>query len=159
MGRKAIALGSTAEVFATNITRFRGLRGMTLADLSERMAEIGRSMTGNTISTIENKQRRADVDDVMALAAALDVSPAALLMPHVDPADSTDPSDLSLLYERDVRTSASTEPVEAGQLWLWLTGESPLTAPQYKDQVDEFAVENWRREQVPRFAWKASSDG
>lgn len=159
MGRKAIELGATAAVLATNIARFRGLRGYTLADLSDRMTDVGRPMTGNTISTIENQQRRADVDDLVALAAALDVSPAALLMPYMNPADSPDPGDLSLLYERRVASSADTEPVEAGQLWLWLTAASPLASPQYMDEVDEFAIEHWRREQVPRFAWKASSGG
>ena len=40
-------------------------------------------MSVTTLSAIENGDRRADVDDLVAIAAALDISPAAMLMPAV----------------------------------------------------------------------------
>lgn len=158
MGRKAIELGHTARTVASNVTRFRGARRYTLADLSERLTTVGRPMTGNTLSAIENATRRADVDDLVALAAALNVSPAALLMPNVTELDTTDPSDPSLIVEQHVPTSAG-ENVEAGALWLWLTADSPLDAPQILEKRDEVGIEVWRREQVPPWAYRTRTGG
>lgn len=153
MGRKAIELGHTGYTVASNIALFRVKRGLKLAQLSERMTEVGRPMTGNTLSSIENLTRRADVDDLVAIAAALGVSPAALLMPQVD-----DDEDGGIAWL--IPTSAEPDPGEegvatvlAGQFWSWLTAEAPLDAPLFPDTGrDEFAVEAWRREQVPPFA-------
>lgn len=152
MGRKAIELGHTARTVASNVTRFRGLRGYTLADLSARMTDVGRPLTVNTLSALENGTRRADVDDLVALAAALNVSPAALLMPPVSELDTPDPS------EQPVPTSAGNG-VEAGALWLWLTADSPLDAPQILERRDEVAVEVWRRDQVPPWAYRTRTGG
>lgn len=147
-------MGPTGRTVGMNIAFFRVKRGLKLAELSERMAEVGRPMTGNTLSSIENLTRRADVDDLVAIAAALDVSPAALLMPQV-----ADDEDGGIAWR--VPTSAEPDPVDddgvatvlSGQFWDWLVADSPLDAPLFPDTGrDEFAVEAWRREQVPPFA-------
>lgn len=153
MGRKAIELGHTGYTVASNIALFRVKRGWKLSELSERMAEVGRPMTGNTLSSIENLTRRADVDDLVAIAAALEVSPAALLMPQVD-----DDEDGGIAWL--IPTSAEPDPgedgvasIQSGQFWHWLVADSPLDAPLFPDNGrDEFAVEAWRRKQVPPFA-------
>jgi transcriptional regulator with XRE-family HTH domain len=54
---------------------------MTQRALSERLAAHGRPMAVTAISRTEYRQRRVDVDDLIALAAALGVSPTALLLP------------------------------------------------------------------------------
>lgn len=168
MGRKAIELGPTAATVSENVKRFRtDLRGWTLAELSERMEAVGRPMTGNTLSTIENQTRRIDVDDLIALSAALEVSPAVLLMPHVTPDDTPDPSDPSLLPEVPLVTSAEPQregeanAVDAGRYWLWLTADAPLDASYYltNDERDEFAIEQWRRETVPAWAYRTKMGG
>ncbi|MGV0624537.1 helix-turn-helix domain-containing protein [Mycolicibacter minnesotensis] len=140
MGRKAIEVGLTGRTVAANIARFRGLRGLTLAELSARMTEVGRPMTGNTLSAIENRSRRADVDDLVAIAAALSVSPAALLMPLTDEVDDT------------VRVSGGA--AAGGSVWDWLTADSPLDTSVVAAERDEFAIEAWRREQVPPWAYR-----
>lgn len=48
---------------------------------STKLGEVGRRLTHSAVDQIEKGTRRVDVDDLMALAAALDVSPATLLMP------------------------------------------------------------------------------
>ncbi|MBV0917258.1 helix-turn-helix transcriptional regulator [Mycobacteroides chelonae] len=155
MGRKAIEMGPTGRTVGMNIALFRVKRGLKLAQLSERMTEVGRPMTGNTLSAIENLTRRADVDDLVAVAAALGVSPAALLMPQV-----ADDEDGGIAWR--VATSAEPDPVDddgvatvlSGQFWSWLTAEAPLDAPLFHDTGrDEYAVEEWRRGQVPKFAY------
>lgn len=167
VGRKAIELGPTASTVARNVKRFRtDLRGWTLAELSERMTEVGRPMTGNTLSAIETMTRRIDVDDLIALSAALEVSPAALLMPHITPEDTPDPGDPSLMQEMGLVTSAEPEPEEgqapsvtAGQYWAWLIADSPLDASLLLDARDEFAIESWRRNIVPQWAYRMSRGG
>lgn len=167
MGRKAIELGPTASTVALNVKRFRtSLRGWTLAELSERMTEVGRPMTGNTLSTIENATRRIDVDDLISLSAALKVSPAVMLMPHVTPYDTDDPDDPSLLPEVPLVTSAEpqregeAQKVDAGKYWQWLIADAPLDASYYlTEDRDEFAIEAWRRETVPQWAYRSRLDG
>lgn len=158
MARKSIEAGPSGRTVAANIARFRGLRGLSLSALSARMAEVGRPMSVSGISSMENQQRRVDVDDLVAFAAALDVSPASLLMPHVTASDTADPDDPSLVPEVLVRTSA--EPAEhptvtAGQFWSWLTAESPLREPMLLDERDEIAVEAWRRDHVPVWVYRS----
>lgn len=162
MARRSIDAGPTGKTVATNIARFRGQRGLTLAGLAERMTEVGRPMSVSGISSMENMQRRVDVDDLVAFAAALNVSPAALLMPHVTADNTHDPSDPSLLPKVPLETSAEPKPssgtsqkVTAGQFWLWLTADSPLNEPIILNERDEVAVEAWRREQVPAWAYRS----
>lgn len=152
MGRKAIELGHTGRTVASNIAYYRAKRGWRLSQLSERMDEVGRPMTGNTLSAIENLTRRADVDDLVAIAAALEVSPAALLMPVVD--DDEDGGAVWLIpTSAEPDRGDETPTIQSGQFWDWLTVEAPLDAPLLPDTGrDEFAVEAWRREQVPPFA-------
>ncbi|MBN7329842.1 helix-turn-helix domain-containing protein [Mycobacteroides abscessus] len=154
MGRKAIELGATGRTVAANIAFFRAKREWRLAQLSERMTEVGRPMTVNTLSAIENLDRRTDVDDLMAIAAALDVSPASLLMPRIEDDDDEDGG-----IAWHVATSAEPDPGDqgvalvSGQLWDWLVADAPLREPLYTDTGrDEFEVEAWRRKQVPPFA-------
>lgn len=164
MGRKAIELGPTADTVALNVKRFRtSLRGWTLAELSERMTEVGRPMTGNTLSAIENQTRRIDVDDLIALSAALEVSPAVMLMPHVTPDDTDDPGDPSLLPEVPLVTSAERpddHQVDAGRYWQWLIADAPLDASYHlTEDRDEFVIEQWRRETVPQWAYRTKMGG
>ncbi len=138
MGTRAIEPGPTGLTVATNVALYRGKRGLRLGGLSERMAEVGRPMSVSTLSAIENATRRTDVDDLVAIAAALNVSPAALLMPQTD--DQHGPAEATVRPEP-----------EAGQLWDWLKANSPLDASLNPDERDEVAIEMWRRDQVP--AW------
>jgi len=96
-----------------NIKRLRKAQGLTLRDLSDRLEQMARSMSHNTISEIERGARRVDVDDLMVIAAALGVSPITLLIPA-----TTGP-------DEEIRTTAGA--VAAGRLWRWLIAETPLT--------------------------------
>lgn len=78
---KRVSTGPTGETVRTNIASIRKQRGMTLRGLSDVMSTIGWPMSNSTLSQIENGSRRVDVDDLVAIAIALDVSPNGLLMP------------------------------------------------------------------------------
>lgn len=85
MAASKIVLGPTGETVRENISRVRRERNLTLRALSERLSELGRPISNSSISQVETGARRVDVDDLLAFAVALDVSPNTLLMPaHYD---------------------------------------------------------------------------
>src|SRR5690348_9018550 len=80
MGANSVQRGATAQTVSANVQRLRGERNLTLRGLSRLLGAVGRPLTHSAVDQIEKGTRRVDVDDLMALAAALDVSPATLLM-------------------------------------------------------------------------------
>lgn len=96
---------------AHNVARLRNLRGLTTMQLAGRLAAEERPITASSITKIEQGQRKVDVDDLIALAVVLRVSPTALLLPPT--------------------TEGHTEVEAAGVIpldiaWGWLLGERPL---------------------------------
>lgn len=64
---------------ARTIEILRTERGLAQRELAARVTAIGRPMTNTMLSRIERAQRRCDIDDLVALAQALRISPLALL--------------------------------------------------------------------------------
>jgi transcriptional regulator with XRE-family HTH domain len=88
---------------------------MSTAALSARLTELGQPIQDTGITKIEKGDRRVDVDDLVALAVALGVTPNALLMPDLD-----DPSAAA--------ATVALTPKEQGRadsLWAWAAGEQP----------------------------------
>jgi transcriptional regulator with XRE-family HTH domain len=80
MATRRVEIGPTGETVRATVRDIRtNRRRLTLRDLSEKMTTVGWPMAHNTISEIERGARRVDVDDLMALAAALETSPLELL--------------------------------------------------------------------------------
>lgn len=91
-----------------NIKRVRDDRGMSQNELSETLRELGRPIPPLGIHRIENGDRRVDVDDLVAIAVALEVSPTTFLLPNSqDSEDSVTATGLSHTY-----------PAKA--LWDWM---------------------------------------
>ncbi|WP_018503083.1 helix-turn-helix domain-containing protein [Parafrankia discariae] len=63
------------------MTQLRKARRLTLVQLSERLTDLGRPILPTGLSKIEHGERGLSVDDLVALAAALDVSPEQLIDP------------------------------------------------------------------------------
>jgi transcriptional regulator with XRE-family HTH domain len=108
--------GPTSERVAANLRRIRRQREMTTAQLSRRLAELGQPIQDTGITKIEKGERRVDVDDLMALALALGVTPNALLLPHMELAGL-------ISYEGPL---APRQNARAEEMWAWATGELPL---------------------------------
>ncbi len=53
--------------------------GISARELAERLTRIGRRFTLSGVQKVERAERRVDVDDLLALADALETSPTALL--------------------------------------------------------------------------------
>jgi transcriptional regulator with XRE-family HTH domain len=92
MATRRVGIGPTGKTVQTNLAKIRNRQGLVLRDLAEKVTELGWPMAHNTISEIERGARRCDVDDLVFLAAALQVSPTELL-------GITDPATTALLRE------------------------------------------------------------
>jgi transcriptional regulator with XRE-family HTH domain len=109
-------VGSSGERAARRIGELRRSLGLTLADLERRLGELGRPIPVSSLSKIENGQRRVDVDDLLALALALDASPNAILLPGAD-----DLGDDVALAPGHVMDGASA--------WRWASKDVPVARP------------------------------
>lgn len=75
-------IGPTGKTVAANLKAVRERRGLDLRTLAERLKAAGRYIAPSALSKIENEARRVEVDELMALAAVLNVSPLAILLPN-----------------------------------------------------------------------------
>lgn len=113
MGTRAVTSGPVGDRVRHRVATLRRERRLTLAQLSERLGQVGRPILPTGVSKIEAGERRVDVDDLVALALAFDVPPNALLLPaDVDPT-------------ADVPLTGSVS-APGVDVWLWAIGDSPL---------------------------------
>ena len=106
---KKTDLGPIGVNVTHSVRQFREARRLGYAELSRKLAEMGRDIPPLGLRRIESGERRVDVDDLVALALALDVSLLALLLPI----------DTSRLVPFGRQWDAET-------MWMWATGSNPL---------------------------------
>ncbi|MEV0492361.1 helix-turn-helix domain-containing protein [Streptomyces atratus] len=133
--RRANELGPTGKRVAENLADIRKARGMTMPALREEMAKLGRPLPATAVIKTEQKERRVDVDDLVAFALALNVSPLTLLLPR-EWDDS--PVDLAPDFALKTRTA-----------WRWAEGRSPAndwgTSPD-GDELNDEAEQDYLKE-------------
>jgi transcriptional regulator with XRE-family HTH domain len=103
-------LGPVGEHVAAAVKRLREQRRYSYADLSRRLDDLGRPIPPLGLRRIEAGERRIDVDDLVALALGLEVSPLAILLPN-EPAAVVRGGEQ---YSRD-------------RIWNWAIGKWPLS--------------------------------
>lgn len=104
-----------AATIAGEVFRYRRNQGMSAQALSDRTTELGMNIPRAVISNLENGRRTSvSVAELLVLAAALDVPPAALAFP-VGYTDTT-----------EALPDAHVPPFEAVR---WLAGEEHSTTP------------------------------
>lgn len=91
MAARAIQIGEAGGSLAAAVAAHRQRRSWDQAYLAERVTQAGRPMSASVLGKIEAGARRVDVDDLVALGAALEVAPAALLPGGTDDAPGADP--------------------------------------------------------------------
>lgn len=107
----------TTLAVADAVTHYRQLRELTLDELSFVLAQDhGHGLTTEELRRIEDAERPATVDDLVALAAALGTTPAVLLS-HI-PLDLPDPS-------APLATGLPGD-VQQPELRAWLEGKTAL---------------------------------
>lgn len=114
--RSAAQCGPTAATVAANVKRIRKARGLSTYALSDLLSKAGRPIAPSAVAKVERGERQVTVDDLTALAVALDASPSALLLPLTD-----DPSEKVEI--------TGTGPVPADQAWDWMDGRRRLDRP------------------------------
>ncbi|MFM9672751.1 helix-turn-helix domain-containing protein [Streptomyces galilaeus] len=131
-------LGSVGQRVAKEVARLRGRT--TVRELSTRLSKLGRPILPSGITKIEQGKRRVDVDDLVALAVALEVTPTRLLMgPPPPDGGASDPAHDDVWEEGEWVSSDGTRrsplwtirlapdlALEPWEAWTWALGESPL---------------------------------
>jgi 8-oxo-dGTP diphosphatase len=140
MARQAVEIGSIGKQLSANLARLRKDRHASYTELSGWLKRIGRTISAETLGKIERKERRVDVDDLVALAVALDTTPNRLLLPGS--ADDAEPVELT----PEVTVSAL-------DAWKWATGEEPLPGgtapPEHQILVRDDRERQFTRENQP----------
>ena len=80
--------GPVGQNLIANVERIRAERGLSMRRLSALLEEAGRPVPPLGLSRIAKGERRVDVDELVALAEVLGVTPDVLLAP---PGEATDP--------------------------------------------------------------------
>lgn len=73
-----------AEVFSHELRATRERKGWTQHQLAQELQRLDYHMVRSQITKIESGQRKATLDDVLAIALALGVPPLALVIPRND---------------------------------------------------------------------------
>lgn len=134
MAGSAKEAGPSSQRVAENLRRIRRERDLTTAALSRRLAEIGHPIADTGITKIEKGDRRVNVDNLVALAVALDTTPNRLLLPEVDLT--------RLSAEFDLTQQGTHGRVDAA--WAWASGERPLGHKPASHDDDEPARDELR---------------
>ncbi|CCA57262.1 predicted DNA binding protein [Streptomyces venezuelae ATCC 10712] len=116
-GRRAIEMGPTGEAVAHNLARLRKLRGLSTRQLAALLEQRGRSISPSGIIRMEKAERHVTADELVALAAALGVSPASLYLPQHDGPRQTIPI-------------TGVGDVPADTAWEWASNKRPLVLPE-----------------------------
>lgn len=128
-------LGPTGRAVAANIEHLRDTQNLTFVALSEQLGVLGRSIPPLGLRKIVAETRRVDADDLVAIAVALNVSPASLLMPN-----------LATVAEDDlVPVTGWHVPVPAQHIWRWLTASKPFVGGMLGSFIDR-ALPAWERD-------------
>jgi transcriptional regulator with XRE-family HTH domain len=107
-----------------NVARIRGLRGMTVRELSAKLEPLGLRLSPSGVSEIENAGRKVSVEELLVLAIALNTSVIDLLTPE-------DGSPLVI--------AKGVEPLHPVWLEDWMSGTTPWPPdPANVDYVKAF---------------------
>ncbi|TPF84355.1 hypothetical protein BW10_02080 [Bifidobacterium sp. UTBIF-56] len=124
--------GPTGKQVAANVARLRG--GMQYKELAEKLTELGRPIAPLGLRRIESGERKVDVDDLMALAIAFDVSPLTLLLPE------------SGSNRIPAQVTGVQGDLTCAEVWRWAVGAEPL--PGVAD--DSIEAIRFRERSAPR---------
>lgn len=81
MATRSVSVGLFGDVVRGNLSMRRAELGLTAQEVADRTSTAPRPLGRSAVSELERGARRVDVDDLVALAVALETSPSDLLTP------------------------------------------------------------------------------
>lgn len=120
----------TQNVVAKNIAERRNHLGLSIAELSRRTQDAGHPLAALALRRIEAGERRIDVDDLTALAALLETTPATLLAPP-------EPQELSVHYLEEKTALSGAPALTPFEALAWVNGELEATTTSARTQFYE----------------------
>lgn len=123
MDKAPANVGSVGKRVGQNVKYLRGR--LKQGEVVERLAELGVPMLKTTLSKIENGQRSVTTDELVALAAALNVTPNRLLLTG-DAGNE----------EIDLTAGCSQT---AWHAWQWAQGDRPAFSDADFDGLDGYS--------------------
>jgi transcriptional regulator with XRE-family HTH domain len=115
----------------------RDARGWTQQDLSDALGAIGAPMDRTTIAKLEKRQREVRLDELVAIAAALDCAPVFLFLP-ID-------------GDAPVRLAPKLQ-VDGAHARAWARGEQPLRPENRRFYLFQAPDEPFPRHRVSSLA-------
>ncbi|MEV0963272.1 helix-turn-helix transcriptional regulator [Streptomyces sp. NPDC049910] len=79
MAARPVEIGEAGGRVAAQVVAHRQRRGWDQRALAQRVTDAGRPMSASVLGKVETASRWVDIDDLVALATALEVSPPDLL--------------------------------------------------------------------------------
>lgn len=119
-----LPIGPAGDVLRQNLRRIRSGKGISYATLAARLAHTGLPVHPVGLSRSERGTRPVDVDELVAIAVVLDVSPVDLLIPG--------PVHDDMPWQATPRLR-----VQAGRARAWIGGRATLTPVTSQEQLTE----------------------
>lgn len=132
-------------IFASRLREARKARAWTQGRLADELAQLGAPMDRTTLAKIEKGQREVRLEELIALAAALDVAPIYLLFPIKDDvvvfrADEKARGVARYNVGPLVRLAPELE-VNQVKARRWAAGEIPLKPENYRFYREQAAAD------------------
>lgn len=128
--KRKVTQGPTGDSVRSNVARLRREKRLTAEQLVERLALAGHKVPRTAISEIETGGRRVTVDDLVALALALEVTPNTLLLPDSDSPET-------------VVSLTSLASIPSRQAWAWAQGQFAPTPFADQDSFRTHSLPSW----------------
>lgn len=164
MPAKEVDVGPVGRRVGAAVRAQRSNKGMTLVDLSHELARLHQPINPNSLARLERGERRVDVDELVALAAALGMPAPQLLEGVVHATVRPQPARVSAAAgdARVIEDLAGRTPEEARWKAAWLRGEIPVewrppTAALAAVRFDDFLTAE-EREAVLRGSAEAAAE-
>lgn len=133
MPPKTLPPGHTARVVAENVRRYREALNLGHTELSRRIGDLGHEVLPIGLRRVESGERRVTVDDLTALAMALEVSPTSLLTPPPATDDTEE-------WQNGTAELTGTPAAPPRRIWHWVRGDSPVDGEETAGAIHEFTA-------------------
>lgn len=151
------------EAVRKNIARLRKERGLSQAELAERMSDEGVKFFPQTVQKIENGTRTIRLDEAMVLATALDVTVGDLMRPIDSPLVELERAHTIAMRSREQGLHGIQdwlEGIEALSKVLAMLSAEPIEIPDEDRKPWQFLLKNselLRKETIDDLLRKATA--